>query len=297
MKFDVVYTWVDGDDPEYIQKCNRYANKKRDLNPERYRDNLHLLKYSIRSLSSFFDQYNHLYLVTTRPQKPDWINLNHPKITLVHHDEFIPEKYLPTFSSNVIESFLHLIPGLSEHFLYMNDDYLFGDDVRMETFYRNRRYRIFNTLLGENLRWRIYDGHQDIVGLGLIEHAPLLIKKEFWEAAYNLFPEESEKTRTNRFRKDTDIFPLKLYRYYMLKYQRELSDPVKLPEMLRISHFHKLMNQPEKQKRFFEKFRSKFPQFYCLNDDMGDQPHPEVVQAVRHFLEAKYPEKSEFEMG
>jgi hypothetical protein len=61
--------------------------------------------------------------VTASPQVPDWLNADHPQVEIVHHDAFIPAPYLPTFLSNAIESFLHLIPGLGEHFIYMCDDF------------------------------------------------------------------------------------------------------------------------------------------------------------------------------
>ena len=58
MKFDIVYTWVDGDEPEYIDTLNEYAEIKRDLNPERYRDGFNILKYSLRSLEDHFNSFN-----------------------------------------------------------------------------------------------------------------------------------------------------------------------------------------------------------------------------------------------
>lgn len=45
-----------------------------------------------------------------------------PEVRLVYHREFIPAQFLPTFNVNTLEMFLHRIPGLSEYFLYGNDD-------------------------------------------------------------------------------------------------------------------------------------------------------------------------------
>ncbi len=52
-KIDVVYTWVDGAAPGYAELLGRYAQSGHDLNPNRYRDNLDLLKYSLRSLERY----------------------------------------------------------------------------------------------------------------------------------------------------------------------------------------------------------------------------------------------------
>jgi len=43
--------------------------------------------------------------------------------------------HLPTFSSPAIESHLHRIPGLSQKFIYMNDDVMFGKEVWPDDFY------------------------------------------------------------------------------------------------------------------------------------------------------------------
>ncbi|MEX0844872.1 MAG: Stealth CR1 domain-containing protein [Balneolaceae bacterium] len=297
MKFDVVYTWVNGDDPEYIKTRNSYAKIKKDTNPERFRDSFDMIKYSLRSLETYFNSFNKLYILTARPQVPDWLDVNNPRIEIVHHDQVIPERYLPTFNSNVIESFLHQIPGLSDNFLYMNDDYLFGNSVTINSFYKNSRYRIFNTLFGENLGWRIYDGYRDLIGLGIIEHQPILVNKEYWENAFELLPDEVEKTRQSRFRDHKNICPYKLYRYYMLKYKRSESDPVKINELIKVFKFHKLTNDLKKQQKFIRDMKNSSPDYYCLNDDLGRNPNKKVIQLVSDFLAEKYPSPSSFEIN
>lgn len=39
------------------------------------------------------------------------------KLRVVNESEFIPSEFLPTFSSIVVESFLHRIPGIAQHFM------------------------------------------------------------------------------------------------------------------------------------------------------------------------------------
>ena len=56
-------------------------------------------------------------------QIPHWINLDHPRLTIVTHEEIFENKsHLPTFSSPAIEANLYRIEGLSDKFLYLNDD-------------------------------------------------------------------------------------------------------------------------------------------------------------------------------
>jgi hypothetical protein len=295
MNFDVVYTWVNGADPDYLEIRNSHAKIKKDTNPERYRDPFDMIKYSLRSLETYFNSFNKVYILTARPQIPEWLNFEDDRIEVVHHDQVIPAKYLPTFNSNVIESFLHRIPGLSENFIYMNDDFLYGAPVTSKSFYREGKYRIFNTLFGENLKWRIYDGHQDMIGMGIIEHQPLLINKKYWEEAFELFPEKTEATRRSKFRDDKNLCPYKLYRYHMLKNHREESDPVWITELNKVFRFHKLTNDLKKQQKFFQSMREESPDFYCMNDDMRENPNPKVVELVQEFLENKYPMPSSFE--
>lgn len=296
MKFDVVYTWVNGDDPNYIDILNSHAIIKKDTNPERYRDQFDMIKFSLRSLETYFNHFNKIYILTARPQVPDWLNLDDDRIELIHHDEIIPDEFLPTFNSNVIESFMHKIPGLQDNFLYMNDDFLFGSPITLRSFYRNGKYRVFNTFFGENLGWRIYDGYQDIIGMGIIEHQPIMINKEYWEEAFQLFPEKTEQTRNSKFRDNRNFFALKLYRYFMLKYKRHESDPVWITELIKEFKFHKLTNNLKNQRRFIDKMNQRSPDYYCLNDDMRDNSNPIVVDLMRVFLENKYQSKSSFEI-
>lgn len=293
---DVVYTWVNGGDPAYLGECQKYAKKSIDLNPERYRDEYQLLKYSLRSLEMFVPWVRDVYLFTKRPQVPDWLNTAHPKLKIVHHDEVIDSRYLPTFNPNTIESYLHMIPGLSEQFLYVNDDFLFGRKTTREDFISAEGVtNIFGTLAGENLGFRIYDSKNDIVGLGLVEHCPLYINKKDWDAAAKLFLEKIDRTRAHRFREPHDLMMYKLYRYYMLKFQKQRCRPVKLWELNKIHKFHKIMNGLAGQKKGLQKIEKLKPKFYCLNDDQRDKPNPEVVKLVKEFLVRTYPKPSVFE--
>lgn len=293
---DLVYTWVDGSDANHIKKWTSYADKPGDVNPERYRDTYQLLKHSLRSVEQYLDWYRNLYILTARPQVPEWLNLSNPRVKVIHHDQFIDPEFLPTFNPNCIESFLHKIPGLAEHFLYINDDFLFSSKTNLDDFMPNGKYRIFNTLLGENLSWRIYDGKNDIIGLGIIEHTPLFIRKEFWEKMTEMFPEKQLQTRSNKFRKPDDLMTYKLYRYYMLSKQKKKCKPILLPDLLNINTFHKITNKLDFQQKALMRLEQKKPKFFCLNDDQKDSPNQKVVELVMDFLTKQYPYKSQFEI-
>ncbi len=293
---DLVYTWVNGDDKEYRQLVNKYSEKPIDLNPERTRDIYQLLKYSLRSVEKYAFWINQIHIFTSRPQYPEWLNVDHPKISVIHHDEVFSKEDIPTFNYNVIESYIHKIPNLSEEFIYLNDDFLFGNNVSLSDFYtEDGRILIHGTLFGENLGWRIYNKKNDLFGLGLIEHSPILIKKDWWQKMQDAKPELIREIKSHRFREDTDVMTYKLYRWYTLKHQSKFVKAIKLPELMKIHTFHKLTNNKNKQHRALEKLIRKRPKFYCLNDDQGVNPSDEVVDIVNEFLHRMYPEKSSFE--
>lgn len=119
---DFVMTWVDDSDPVWCEKKQKYTGScDEDGNSNvRYRD-WDTLKYWFRGVEKFAPWVRYIYFVTD-DQKPEWLNMDHPKIKWVKHADFISSEYLPTFNSNVIEWNLHRIEGLSDKFVYFNDD-------------------------------------------------------------------------------------------------------------------------------------------------------------------------------
>lgn len=138
---DVVYTWVDGADPAWLQikaravgSADDQAFTERAQDESRFADHDEL-RYSLRALEQFAPWVNHVWIVTA-DQHPAWLRRDDPWISVVdHHDIFPDQDGLPTFNSHAIEACLHRIPGLSEHFLYLNDDMILGCPVNPEQFF------------------------------------------------------------------------------------------------------------------------------------------------------------------
>ncbi|KAK2588199.1 hypothetical protein KPH14_004236 [Odynerus spinipes] len=131
---DVVYTWVNGSDPNFIRSLHKYIPIT-DSNTvaSRFSDKDEL-KYSLRSLEMYAPWVRHVYIVTNG-QIPSWLDMDNPRMTLItHEDIFLDKSHLPTFSSPAIESHIHRIPGISDKFLYFNDDVLLGAEVWPEDF-------------------------------------------------------------------------------------------------------------------------------------------------------------------
>jgi hypothetical protein len=135
-RIDIVYLWVNGADPVWLSKRHTaYADWMRRKGEElaafgnvagRYRDNSELL-FNLRALELFFPDHGHVYIVTDG-QTPAWLRPS-GQLTLVDHRQLLPPASPGVFDSGHIESYLHHIPGLSERFIYLNDDVFFGQKV------------------------------------------------------------------------------------------------------------------------------------------------------------------------
>ena len=133
---DIVVLWVDGNDPEWQKQKNQYSVKKEaDGSIYRYRD-WDLLQYWFRGVEKFAPWARKIHFVTWG-HLPSWLNTDNPKLHIVNHKDFIPEKYLPTFSANSIENNIHRIEGLAEKFIYLNDDMYIIKNTKKEDFFLN----------------------------------------------------------------------------------------------------------------------------------------------------------------
>ncbi|MBR5646570.1 MAG: Stealth CR1 domain-containing protein [Treponema sp.] len=153
-KIDIVYSWCDGNDPNFIkEKQNTLKKHNITLDPvqekRRYQQNDEL-KYSLRSVEKYAPWVNHIYIITNK-QRPAWLKDNN-KVTIIDHSQIIPPKYRPTFNSVCIEYYIINIPGLEDNFLYLNDDVFFNRPVKPEDFFINKKpivrlnTKVFKTL-------------------------------------------------------------------------------------------------------------------------------------------------------
>ena len=134
---DFVIIWVDGNDPLWQKEKAQYdENKITVANSEvRYRD-WDNLQYWFRGVEKFAPWVNKIHFVTWG-HIPSWLDTTNPKLNIVNHKDYIPEKYLPTFSSHTIELNLHRIEGLAEQFVYFNDDTFITAPVKPEDFFKD----------------------------------------------------------------------------------------------------------------------------------------------------------------
>ena len=143
---DMVFTYVDGDDPAHVEKRRRFeslypdSDIRRDTRADRNLEARYLdvgeIAFSVQSVVKYLPWVRTIFVVTDSQVPPVSRHLlASGRVRVVDHRELIPAEYLPTFSSRVIESCLHRIPGLSEVFLYDNDDYLHFSSIEPSAFY------------------------------------------------------------------------------------------------------------------------------------------------------------------
>lgn len=179
---DFVILWVDGSDPEWQAEYNKYApleDKRYNAVGERYRD-WGLLRFWFRAVEKYASWVRKIHFVTCG-QVPEWLNLNHPKMHFVRHEDYMPSRYLPTFSANPIELNIHRIEELSEQFVYFNDDMYLSAPVLPSDFFINGLPRDFGI---RNYPQRFEFGHIVLNDINLINkhlHFYDLYRNNLWK--------------------------------------------------------------------------------------------------------------------
>ncbi|MEU9338111.1 stealth family protein [Streptomyces sp. NPDC048290] len=307
---DAVYTWVDGDDPELAakraahQRGTRNEIAPRETGASRYTSHDEL-KYALRSLEMYASFIRHVYVVTDS-QKPSWLNSETPGLTLVDHRDILPPDALPVFNSHAIESRLHHIPGLSEHYLYFNDDVFINRPVTAGHFFHgNGIARIpFSPLklgvgaphplepapnsAGKNTREVIQRFHgRQITHKSLhTPHPQLLPVMREMEA---LHIEELENTSYSRFRSTTDLAPAStLHHHWAIATGRAV------PADYRFRYVQ--LGTPDMSRRLARLAAGEDIDFFCLNDvDTPPETRVKAHLAIHAFLNRKYPYPSRWE--
>ncbi len=138
---DIVYLWCDLQDAAFRAKRAEalrragIAVNEGDNGACRYRSNDEL-RYSLRSLERFAPWLDAVHIVIDDAiSPPAWLKLDAPRLRLHRWSEAIPPEKLPCFNSSALEFFIQDIPGLSERFLYANDDMLFARPLEPSFFF------------------------------------------------------------------------------------------------------------------------------------------------------------------
>jgi len=236
LPIDAVYTWVDGRDPAWVARRDAHHDPAGTRHPEaasaaRYlsRDEL---RYSIRSILAYAPWVRRIHVLTDS-QRPAWLPQDTDRVRVVDHREvFAHPQVLPVFNSHAIESQLHRVPDLVNHFLYFNDDVLLGSPVQPEDFVSAVGHSAIHlSKLGvpvtrfpdlENPIWAAYRNvrrliEQDFgrVPTSVTWHVPHSLRVDVLEEMAQRYAEPWRRTEASRFRDDGDLSPTSnFYQYF-----------------------------------------------------------------------------------
>ncbi|MDR6414241.1 stealth family protein [Pseudarthrobacter sulfonivorans] len=307
---DLVFSWVDGSSPEYIAARRSQQQGvvlgEGDDHEARFRQ-INELKYALRSVYMFAPWIRRIFIATDSPA-PEWL-AEHPSVTIVRSEEFFSDpSVLPTHNSQAVECQLHNIEGLSEHFLYSNDDMFFGRPVGPDLFFTPGGITKFIEAetrigLGDNDAERsgfenaarvnrklLWDRFGRITTRHL-EHTAAPLRRSVVATMEGEFPDEFRKTAASRFRAADNISVTNsFYHYYALLTGRAVTQTaakvryVDTTARAGLNYLPKLL-----AKRNMD--------FFCLNDgSFPEVPADERAQLVTDFLEKYYPIKAPWEL-
>jgi hypothetical protein len=260
----------------------------------------------LRSLHYYAPWIRRIFLVTDA-QVPAWLDVDHPAITVVDHREIFGEAgRLPTFNSHAIESRLHHIPGLAEHFLYLNDDVFFGRPQTPDRFFLpNGIAKFFPSTMpveagpalpdeppimsaSKNNRTVIAE-HFGRLLTHKMRHTPHPEQRSVLAEIEQQCAELVRSTAGHQFRHPDDIsVPSSLQHYWAYLTGRAVP-----------GHIHYLytnLKDPMTPLRLMDLVRNRRPDVFCLNDtDADETAHDEHSALLADFLPAYFPFAAPFE--
>ncbi len=307
---DAVYTWVDSADTQFAKDFDKYYDLENppgdplNYHQHRYRDSEEL-RYSLRSLEINAPWINRIFLVTNG-QVPSWLNVKHPRLSLVKHSEIFPDQsHLPTFNSLAIETHLHRIKGLSKRFLYFNDDMFLGKKtiradfistdgkpkIRVEAWilpeFSEESDLTFKWLAFNHVLLKNYFGDFKFV---MLSHAPCLFDRHSIIEVQEIWKTEFLNGSAMRFRTPNSAALYVLYPHYEAFAKR-----VELVEEVSENCTFVMIKEPlELAVQELEKIKRDRPQFFTINDNWHKDPKDKYI-VVQKFLNDYFPNPSSFE--
>ena len=305
-QIDAVICWVDGDDPAHRRKRMEYASSRqaaRDdiAGPTRYASR-NEIAYCVCSLLRNVPFLHCIYIITDGQDPPVWdaVAKNFPEnripIRVVDHREVFRgyEQVLPVFSSAAIETVMWRIEGLSEWFLYLNDDFAVTAPLTMEDFFCGDRPVVFGywhrTFTARLEKWwkagRLHFRDAmlraaDAIGTRRfvrIMHTPRLYHRPVQERFYREHPEIFLRNIGFRFRS-----PLRVDNNSLVATLMALEEGA----VVRYDKDDVLYLQPRRCRarllRAFEKCRSREnAKYFCVNS--LDKIPPDIAARIQSWL-------------
>jgi len=273
---DAVVTWVDHTDLQWTASKQHHSQIK---NPNRLEEGLKSFRfdsvgelyYCLKGIQTYLPWIRTVYLVTMRPQKPSYLD-EFPKVKVVHHDEiFEVGDSLPTFNSNAIETSLYRIAGLTEHFIYFNDDCFIGKPLSKNFFFTPEGQPWMYNRNHINIYQQ--SNHEMLIDYGLAftpsapAHQAIPLKKEYFETIWSNFPDPLMKTQKSRFREEGNIWMVGLvFQLYQIGWFDVPSCIIKADNLHLLIFMTLYTPDKIKLKLHHYEYDKTIPALICIND-------------------------------
>jgi len=306
-KTSLVYTWVNGSDPDHIKARTARSGGTMFSSPQnnRFRD-LGGLLYSLRSVEKFAPWIKEIFIVTSG-QVPSFLALSNPMVHIIPHSQIFPTASdLPTFSSNAIEASFHNLPdNVGDCFIYLNDDMFFSNNVELSDFWDPvNGQTLFKSSwtappppsrMGNTWHKSIHYTNQLLNVLwggatrNYASHGPYFFSLAVLHHMYSTFPHEFNLTTSHPFRHEKDVSIPFLYNQFVIHYYQSVVAPTT------INYYLKITEDTKKMHNEFQRLLSKHPKTVCLNDALSEHPGKALVEMHKYF-HALFPTKSKLEL-
>ncbi len=204
---DAVIAWVDGNDIDWNKQRDKYSKQATKKSNKDVRFvNINEIYYCLLGIVKYLPWINNIFLVTARPQVPAFLRKEFPMVKVIHHDQIYKDvSILPVFNSSSIETQLHNIPGLSENFIYFNDDFYIGKPLNKSFFFEEygRPIHYKRHYLNNDIK-RTYKLLKTSSKYAML-HQAIPLTKKILSNAWIRYPNELDYTSRSRFRNSKDI--------------------------------------------------------------------------------------------
>ena len=316
-KIDVVYLWKDDSDESWISRERSDLDSIEDaffVNQKQYYSEhaklvLDDLRYSTRSLEKYFKDLGHIYIVTDG-QRPHWLLRGCEGVTIIDTtDIFDDESYLPSYNSQAMESYLYNIEGLSDEFIYLNDDFYLNSSMQASDFFLpngNPRVRLgrglspkgeptncedADTSAHKNSNETLDTRFKNEIRLTVM-HRPYSLTKSLMKECLKRFPEEFHQTRKSRFRSITMYALHNCLIPYACYYEGRAE---LIPPSILEKDMYVWTNDLKENERHARELIKRRHEGFCIQEDRAVDLSPASVKQFHEMMETLYPEKSRFE--
>lgn len=293
---DAVILYVNMDDVNWRLEHDKYCIY--NCHAIRFRD-WGFLKYVMRGIDTYMPFIDRIHLVVMMDsQVPEWVNRD--KVNIVYHEDIIPKNLLPLFNALSIEMFIHKIPGLSEEFIYFNDDFFATQSLDYSDFFDGNG-NIYNEMKDTGLR----DGYYLKSTIFSTQLAAAIsdknIEENYWVVPQHTMAPMIQSSQEYVFKRLENILiasvskfrsPQNTHQYLFTNYLYFCNKVIErgLPfKML----FTASTTIEEVETTFFDENIKTL----CLNDwgDFEGMTYDESRDALGIIMEKKYPNKSQYE--